>query len=125
MTAVHVADALSWLICIGITVVAVRFLLAPHASAAGFGVAIEPGAGNSAAYLSVKAVRDLASGLIALALIIAGPPQALGWFMLAAAVIPIGDGVIVLRHGGPKVLAYGMHGATAAVMLVIAGLLLA
>ncbi len=124
MTAVHVADGLSWLICVGITVVGLRFFFAPRQSAAGFGVAIEPEAQKAAAYLSVKAVRDLASGLVLLALILAGPPHALGWFMLAAAVIPIGDAVIVLRNGGPKILAYAMHGTTAVVMLLAAGLLL-
>lgn len=124
MSAVHVADGLSWLICVGITIVGLRFLFAPRESAAGYGVAIEAEARSSAAYLSVKGVRDLASGLVILALILAGPPHALGWFMLAAAIIPIGDAVIVLRNHGPKILAYAMHGGTAVVMLVAAGLLL-
>jgi hypothetical protein len=124
MTTVHVADALSWLICIGITIVGLRFLLAPQQSAAGFGVPVETQPHTTLAYLSVKAVRDLACGLITLALILAGPPRALGWFMLAAAVIPIGDAVIVLRNRGPKILAYAMHGTTGVVMVIAAGLLL-
>ena len=44
--------------------------------------------------------------------------------MLAATLIPIGDSVIVIRHHGSKATAYGVHGATAAVMLATAGLLL-
>ena len=122
MTAVHVADVLAWLICIGITVVAIRFLTAPRASAAGFGVAIDTH--DTTAYLAVKAVRDLACGLVVLALILAGPPRALGWFMLAAAVIPVGDAIIVLHNHGSRILAYAMHGTTAVVMLLAAGLLL-
>jgi hypothetical protein len=49
----------------------------------------------------------------------------LGWFELAASIIPIGDALIVLRRNGPKATAYGVHGATAAVLLATAGLLFA
>jgi hypothetical protein len=44
--------------------------------------------------------------------------------MLAATGIPVGDALIVLRSNGPKAAAYGIHGATAVVMLVISVLLL-
>ena len=43
--------------------------------------------------------------------------------MLAATLIPIVDAITVLRSGGPKSIAYGVHGATAAVMLVTTALL--
>jgi Domain of unknown function (DUF4267) len=49
----------------------------------------------------------------------------LGWFELAASTIPIGDALIVLRRNGSKATAYGVHGATAAVLLVTAALLFA
>jgi hypothetical protein len=45
--------------------------------------------------------------------------------MLAATAIPVGDAAIVLRSHGPKSAVYAIHGATAAVMLVISVLLLA
>jgi hypothetical protein len=48
----------------------------------------------------------------------------LGWFMLAATGIPVGDALIVLRDNGPRAAVYGVHGSTAAVMLVISVLLL-
>jgi hypothetical protein len=44
--------------------------------------------------------------------------------MLAATLIPIVDGLIVLRHHGPRLVAFGIHWATAIFMLVSAGLLL-
>jgi uncharacterized protein DUF4267 len=44
--------------------------------------------------------------------------------MLAASVIPVGDAVIVLRSNGPKTAVYGIHSATAVVMLAIGVLLL-
>jgi hypothetical protein len=72
----------------------------------------------------VKGVRDIASGLFAAIFIFSGSAHLLGWFMLAASIIPTIDAVIVLRHGGPRTTAYGVHGATAVVMLVASGLLL-
>jgi hypothetical protein len=44
--------------------------------------------------------------------------------MLTAALIPIADGTVVLRAGGPKVIAYGATWGTAALVLVAAGLLI-
>jgi hypothetical protein len=57
-------------------------------------------------------------------LVINGAPRLLGWQMLVLALIPVADGTIVLRSGGPKLIAYGVHWATAAVMLCVAALLL-
>jgi hypothetical protein len=124
MTLTHVADAVTWIIGIGIIAIGARFLLVPRPSAAAFGVAVGPRAGDATAYLAVKGVRDIGSGLIAIALVLAATPQVLGWFMLCAAVMPVGDALIVLRYRGPKLTAYAIHGATAAVMLVAAALLL-
>jgi hypothetical protein len=124
MTLTHLGYGLSWVICLGIIVVGARFLLAPRPSAAGYGVDVGPDAGRARAYLAVKAVRDIGSGLVAFVLIVAASRQALGLFMLAAAIIPIGDALVVLRFNGPRILAYAMHGGTAVVMLVIAALLL-
>ena len=55
--------------------------------------------------LSVKGVRDIASGLIAVILLAARMPHVLGWFELAASTIPIGDAIIVLHSNGPKATA--------------------
>ncbi|CAN5863733.1 hypothetical protein BH11PSE6_BH11PSE6_22920 [soil metagenome] len=52
-----------------------------------------------------------------------GRPHLLGAYMIAASLIPIGDMVIVLRSGGTRAAAYGIHGTTAAVALA-AGLVL-
>jgi disulfide bond formation protein DsbB len=108
---------------LGIIFIGARFLLAPRAAAAGFGLAIGTADTTTNAYLSVKGVRDIASGVIAFILLANGVPHLLGWFMLAASIIPFGDAITVLRHNGPKATAYGVHAATAAVMLAAAALL--
>jgi len=100
-----------------------RFLFAPHAAAAGFGVPVSADA-RWDAYLSVKAIRDIASGLFIAILMVNGSVHLLGWFLLAATIIPLTDALIVLRHGGTKAAAFGIHGATAGVMLISAAFLL-
>ncbi|MFD4441660.1 DUF4267 domain-containing protein [Nocardia sp. NPDC058519] len=98
-----------------------RFLLTPESAADGFGVPAKPD--GDAAYLTVKGLRDFTSGVIGLALIIFANADAVGWYMLAVALIPLGDTLIVLRHGGTKATAFGIHFATAAVVLISAALL--
>ena len=44
--------------------------------------------------------------------------------MAAASIIPVGDAVIVLRSGGSRAAAFGIHGVTAVVMLAAGAALL-
>ena len=90
------------------------------AFAAGFGIPDTPTTDPAfRAWLQVKAARDIGTGLLILVALAAAPSSALGWFMLAAAVIPIGDALIVLHSKGPKATAYGVHAATAATILAV------
>jgi hypothetical protein len=119
-----VATVLAGLIGVAIIFIGVRAIVAPGA-AVDFGIPGTPAGDRTfQAWLAVKGVRDMASGLFVFILIAAGTTQLLGWFMLAAACIPVGDALIVLRSGGPRTAAYGIHGATALVMLTISLLLL-
>ena len=76
-------------------------------------------------YLSAKGVRDIVSGLVVFLLIATAGHRVLGEWMLVMALIPIGDAIVVLRSGGSKATAYGVHMMTAVVMAVIGILLLA
>ena len=115
---------LSGLLGAGIIFVGARFFVVPQAAAAGFGIPTERGDETVDAYLAVKGVRDIASGVVGFVLLAARKPHALAGYMAAASIIPIGDAIIVQRHNGPKAIAYGVHGATAAAMLATAVLLL-
>ena len=114
---------LSGLIALGIILIGARFFLAPQVAAAAYGVSVSHDA-RWEAYLSAKAVRDIACGFFTGILILNQAPHVLGWFMLAATIIPLTDAGIVLGHGGTKGTAYGVHGVTAGVMLIISGILL-
>jgi Domain of unknown function (DUF4267) len=121
---VTIADVLAGLIGVGIIVVGANALLFPRA-AKGFGIPCTPAEdGTFQAWLRVKSVRDIGTGLLTLVVLAGGTSQLLGWFMLAAALIPTGDALIVLRNKGPKATAYGVHAATAAVAVASAVLLL-
>jgi hypothetical protein len=114
-----IGHGLSGLLGGGIIVIGARFLVAPRAAAAAYGITAEQGD----LYLAVKGVRDIASGVVVFVLLAAGKPHDLGRYLAAYSITPIGDAIIVLRGNGPKATAYGVHGATAAAMLGTAALL--
>ncbi|MER5379072.1 DUF4267 domain-containing protein [Streptomyces sp. NBC_00647] len=103
--------------------IGVRFLVQPRPAATGYGVPAEPD--GDAAYLEIKGLRDAVSGVMGLALLAFAGATAGAWFMLTVALVPLGDTLIVLRHGGTKAVAFGIHFATAVLVLVSAGLLFA
>ncbi|WP_111511287.1 DUF4267 domain-containing protein [Mycobacterium kyogaense] len=123
---ITIGYVLAGLLAAAIIAIGARFLVAPGAAAAGYGVLLGTGDPSGArAYLSVKGIRDIATGLIVIVLLLAHATHLVGWVMLAATVIPLGDAVIVLRNGGAQSIAYGVHAGTAAVMVLTAALLLA
>ncbi|MGC0143388.1 DUF4267 domain-containing protein [Pseudactinotalea sp. Z1732] len=73
--------------------------------------------------VATEGVRDLATGVVAGVLIFLASPVVVGAAMLALAIVPASDALVVLRGAGSTSTALGMHGATAAVM-VLGGLLL-
>ncbi|MFI7246145.1 DUF4267 domain-containing protein [Streptomyces qinglanensis] len=103
--------------------IGLRFFFQPQAAAAGYGVPAKQD--GDPAYLTVKGLRDLVSGLLGLALLAFSNAEAAAWFMLVISLTPLGDTVIVLRNGGTKAAAFGIHAATAAVVLLSAVLLFA
>ena len=124
-----IALVVSGVIGLGIILIGARFLLAPQAASAGYGVPVErPGAqtqaGSAYPWLYAKGVRDVASGIFIWVLLANRAPHLLGAFMAAASVIPVGDAVIVLRSGGTRAAAFGIHGTTAAVALAASAVLL-
>jgi hypothetical protein len=121
---ITIGYVLAGILALAIIFIGARFLVAPRVAAAGYGVLPDVDQDSIRAYLSVKGVRDIATGLIVIVLLATGATHLVGWVMLAATIIPIADAVIVLANGGPKSIAYGVHGGTAAVMLITTALLI-
>ena len=111
-------NVLSGLIAATILFLGARFWLAPATAAAAFGIADSPPPSTGlTAWLSVKGTRDIASGLFVLLLIAHRSPRLLGEFMLIASLIAFGDMATVLRSGGNKGAAFGIHGFTGMVLV--------
>ncbi|MDW3845473.1 DUF4267 domain-containing protein [Micromonospora sp. BRA006-A] len=119
-----IAYGLAVVLSLFIVLIGARFLLTPQAAAAGYGVPAAEGTGDPA-YLTIKGLRDLTYGLVGLALIAFTSADAVAWFMLVVALAPLGDTLVVLRHGGSRATAFGIHFATAVVVLLDAALLFA
>ncbi|MEU7757437.1 DUF4267 domain-containing protein [Micromonospora aurantiaca (nom. illeg.)] len=119
-----IAYGLAVVLSLFIVLIGARFLLTPRAAAAGYGVPAAEGTGDPA-YLTIKGLRDLTYGLVGLALIAFTSADAVAWFMLVVALAPLGDTLVVLRHGGSRATAFGIHFATAVVVLLDAALLFA
>jgi hypothetical protein len=106
--------------CAAIIAIGSRFLLAPRQATLAFGVAPD----NVRALTEIKGVRDITSGAVLLVIWAAAGRTALGWALIAAALTPTADALIVLTNGGKLSTVLGIHGLTAA-LLVAAGLVLA
>ncbi|MTD53143.1 DUF4267 domain-containing protein [Amycolatopsis pithecellobii] len=106
--------------CAGIIGLGTRFLLTPRRATLDFGVAAD----NLRALTAIKGVRDITSGVVPLVVWAAAGPATLGWALVAAALTPVGDAIIVRTNGGKLSTALGIHGLTAG-LLVAAGLVLA
>jgi hypothetical protein len=106
--------------CLFILFIGARFLIAPKIATAGFGVAED----RRRAFTSIKGVRDITSGIMPLVVLLVAGPQVFGWALVAAAITPIGDAIIVVTNGGTLQKALSIHGVTALV-LIVAGLILA
>ncbi|SDG38167.1 protein of unknown function [Lentzea fradiae] len=114
----RITTILSWLVVAAGFYFGLSYLLAGEWAAPGFGIVDPDG------YYVVKGVRDIAYGLTALILLVMGHRRALGWVVLADSVIPIGDAVAVMTHGGTVGHALAVHGSAAVLVLITAGLLL-
>jgi len=111
---------LSGLIAVGIIFIGARFLWDPAAAARDFGIANSPLPSTGlTAWLAVKGVRDIVSGLFVFLLMASGPPRLLGEFLVVASLIATGDAATVLRSGGSRAAAFGIHGLTALVILAV------
>jgi hypothetical protein len=107
---------------LGIIFIGIREFLYPMIASRGFGVPLQDIRDKD--FLAIKAARDLASGIVTLLALALRNRKFLAYVMGAFALIPVFDGLIVLRHAGwtftPIIL---IHWGTAALMLVVVSLL--
>src|SRR5215469_2084416 len=115
--------SLAVLVSVGIIVIGCFYLASPQRILGGFGLKPPAPDPDTHAWLRLKGIRDVASGLAVLTLMLTTDSRTVGIVLMVFAIIPFGDMSNVLRSGGSKSRALSMHGLTCAVML-LAGLLL-
>ena len=114
---------LAALMAVAIIVIGCFYLVSPERISGSFGLKPPASDADTRAWLRLKGIRDLASGLVVLAMMLTADGRAVGIALLVEAIIPLGDMSIILGSGGSKSRALSIHGVTCAAMLVV-GLLL-
>ena len=115
---------LAALIAVAIIVIGCFYLVSPERISASFGLKPPASDANTRAWLRLKGIRDVASGLVVLTMMLTTDSRTTGIVLLVFALIPFGDMSNVLLSGGRKATAFSVHGATCAVMLVVGFLLI-
>jgi len=108
------------LVALAIIAIGLLYVASPLAATRSFGLPLPGNGANIAWWLRLKGGRDIASGLAVLALMMWGPPSAVGIVLLVEAIIPVGDMLLILAAKGSTKSAFGMHGLTAVLMVLAA-----
>jgi hypothetical protein len=108
------------LVAIGIIAIGILYLANPRAAAKSFGLPLPEEGANITWWLRLKGGRDVASGLVLLALMAWGTPRTIGIVLLVEAIIPASDMSLILAAKGSTKRAFGIHGLTAALMILAA-----
>ncbi|MCP3725025.1 DUF4267 domain-containing protein [Paraburkholderia sp. CNPSo 3272] len=114
------SSGLALFLALAIIAIGTQYLVRPMTATRSFGLPLPENGANTAWWLRLKGVRDIASGLAVLAFMVWGTPLGIGIVLLVEAVIPVGDMLIILAAKGSAKSAFGMHGATAVLMVFTA-----
>ncbi|MBB5341041.1 DUF4267 domain-containing protein [Tunturiibacter gelidoferens] len=115
--------SLAALMAVAIIVIGCFYLISPERMTGSFGLKPPASDADTRAWLRLKGIRDIASGLVVLTMMLTMGTRSVGIALLVLAITPLGDMSIVLGSGGSRSKALSIHGVTCAVMLVV-GLLL-
>jgi hypothetical protein len=111
------------LMAVAIIVIGCFYILSPERIMGGFGLKPPAPDADTRAWLRLKGIRDIGSGLVVLTLMVTTDSRTAGIALLVLSLVALGDMSNVLWSGGSKSTAFSGHGVTGAVMIVV-GLLL-
>jgi hypothetical protein len=111
--------SLSVLVSLAIFVIGCFYVVSPERVLGSFG--LNPPASDAAtrSWLRLKGIRDIASGLAVLTVMLTTDSRTVGIILLVFAIIPFGDMSNILVSGGRKATALSVHGVTCTMMLVV------
>ena len=112
------------IIVVSICVIGCVYLVSPERMTGSFGLKPPASDADTRAWLRLKGIRDVASGLVVLTMMLTADRRLVGIALIVFAIVPLGDMSIILGSGGSKSKAFSIHGVTCAVMLVVGFLLI-
>jgi hypothetical protein len=102
--------------------IGINFILNPAGASTAYGIPIHDPAAFP--FMWVKGIRDIFSGLVVLTFLLRGDRRTTTAILFALAIfIPVGDGLVILRHIGFAPPIY-IHWGTALYMMIVAAFLL-
>jgi hypothetical protein len=111
--------SLAALLAVAIIVIGSFYILSPERIMGGFGLKLPAPDADTRAWLRLKGIRDIASGLVVLTLMLTTDARTAGIALLVLSLVALGDMSNVLWSGGSKSTALSVHGVTGAVMIVV------
>src|ERR1700680_952112 len=111
--------SLAALLAVVIIVIGCFYVISPERMTGSFGLKPPAPDANTRAWLRLKGIRDIVSGLVVLTMMLTTDTRTVGLALLVLAITPLGDMLNVLASGGSKSTAFSVHGVTCAVMLVV------
>ena len=106
------------LLAVGIIIIGSLYVASPEKMTGSFGLKLPSPDPDTRAWLRLKGIRDIVSGLIVLTLMLTTNPRTVGIVFLVQSLTAFGDMSNVLGSGGSKQAAFSIHGVTFAVMVV-------
>jgi len=107
------------LMAAGIIVIGAFYILSPQRTMGGFGLKLPAPDADTRAWLRLKGIRDIGSGLVVLTLMWTTDRRTVGIALLVLSLVAFGDMCNVLLSGGSRSTAVSVHGATCAVMVAV------
>jgi hypothetical protein len=98
--------------CVAAIALGSRFLLTPRQATLAFGIAAD----NLRGLACLNGVRNITSGVVLFVIWLAAGPATLGWALIATALTPIADAIIVLTNRGRLSTALSRHGLAAGLL---------
>ena len=111
--------SLAALLALAIIAIGCFYVISPQRMTGSFGLKPPAPDADTRAWLRVKGIRDIVSGLVVLTLMVTTNTRTVGIALLVLAITPLGDMSNVLASGGSKSTAFSVHGVTCVVMLVV------
>jgi uncharacterized membrane protein len=106
-------------LAVAIIVIGCFYVISPERMTGSFGLKPPAPDADTRAWLRLKGIRDLVSGLLVLTLMVTTDTRTVGIALLVLAITPLGDMSNILGSGGSKSTAFTVHGVTCAVMVFV------